>query len=124
MSDSPSTPDIYADRRIRCGSSELEIRGYYFPWGSKHVPYSNIKALTRVDMGTFRGKGRIWGTANPGYWANFDPRRSSKSVGFIVDLGKSVKPFITPDDPDAVERVIRERAGLGPADSGGSAPVI
>jgi hypothetical protein len=32
-----------------------------------------------------------------------------------LDLGKRVNPFITPDDPDAVESVIRERANLGPA---------
>jgi hypothetical protein len=32
-----------------------------------------------------------------------------------LDLGKKVKPFITPDDPDADEAVIRERANLGPA---------
>jgi hypothetical protein len=124
MAASPSSPETYADRWISCTPTELEIRAYYFPWGSKHIAYSDIKAISRVDMGTFRGRGRIWGTANPGYWASLDPRRPSKSVGLVLDLGKSVKPFITPDDPDAVERIVRERAGLGPAAPAGPSPII
>jgi hypothetical protein len=67
-----------------------------------------------VDIATFTGRARIWGTANPGYWANLDPQRPKKRVALILDLGKRVKPFITPDDPDAAQRVIRERSHLGP----------
>jgi hypothetical protein len=50
-----------------------------------------------------------------GYWANLDTARPSKKEGLVLDLGKSVKPFITPDDVDHVESILRDRAGLGPA---------
>jgi hypothetical protein len=111
----------YDDGIITCDSEGIRIRGYYFPWGTKDIPYTSIKGVQRVTLGTLRGKLRIWGTGNMKYWANLDTKRPSKSVGLILDIGKAVKPFITPDDADAVETLVRERAGLGPSD-GSSAP--
>jgi hypothetical protein len=93
----------------------VELRGYYFPWGSKRIPYTLIRDIRRVQTSALRGRGRIWGTANPGVLANFDPQRPKKKIALILDLGKKVKPFITPQDPDAVEALIRDRAGLGPS---------
>jgi hypothetical protein len=57
-------------------------------------------------MGPLSGKGRIWGTASPRYWASLDPRRPAKQTALILSTGRWVQPFITPDDPDAVEAVI------------------
>ena len=58
-------PDPYRDRWITCTATEVEIRGYYFPWGTKHIPYKTINAIRSVEMGMLSGRGRIWGTANP-----------------------------------------------------------
>ena len=110
----------YEDRWISCTPSALEIRGYYFPWGTKRILYSAIRSVNRVEMGPLTGKGRIWGTANPRYWASLDPRRPSKSVGFILDVGRFVHPFITPDDPDAWEAALSRHVQPGPANSGHS----
>jgi hypothetical protein len=106
----------YVDTWITCDARGLHIRGYYFPWGTKNVPYASIKGLRRFDMSALHGKWRIWGTGNVKYWANLDPGRPNKSVGFLVDVGRFVQPFITPSNPDAAEAVIRERAGPGPSD--------
>jgi hypothetical protein len=111
----------YNDGNIECDGKGIRVRGYYFPWGTKVIPYSAVKGVQRVSLGTLRGKLRIWGTGNMKYWANLDTKRPSKSVGLILDLGKAVKPFITPDDADAVETLVRERAALGPSD-GSSVP--
>lgn len=108
----------YQDRWIECDAAEIRIRGYYFPWGTKHIPYGSIRSLRRVDLSAARGRGRIWGTANPRYWANLDPRRPSKHCGLIVDVGRFVHPFITPDDCDAVETLIRRFAKLDGTASG------
>ncbi len=105
----------YDDGNIKCDSDAVEIRGYYFPWGSKRVPYREIKGLQRFEMSALRGKLRIWGTGNFKLWANLDTKRPKKSAAFIIDNAKSVKPFVTPDEPDAFESVVRERAGLGPS---------
>jgi hypothetical protein len=106
--------DTYRDNGIICGNDAVEIRHYYL-WGSKRVPYSSIVAVQRVALTALKGRLRIWGTANMDYWANLDTKRSSKNEGLVLDLGKRVKPFITPDDPDRVETILRERAGLGPS---------
>ncbi len=107
-----------SDRWITVTPTGIEVRGYYFPWGTKRIPFAAIKSVRRVEMGALSGKGRIWGTANPRYWASLDPKRPAKQVGLILDLGKFVHPFITPDDPDAVEAAIRAHADLGPTSSG------
>ena len=75
-------------------------------------------------MTALRGQLRIWGTANPRYWASLDPQRPKKSVGLIIDLGRYVRPFITPDDPDAVEAIIKKRATLGPEATSDDRPLI
>jgi hypothetical protein len=107
----------YDDGRVHCDAEWVELRGYYFPWGSKRIAYASIRDVLRVQTGALRGRARIWGTANPGLWANFDPQRPKKKIALILDLGKSMKPFITPQDPDAVEALIRDRSGLGPSTS-------
>ena len=108
----------YSDGKVECTAKGIRIRGYYFPYGTKDIPYRSVKGMRRFEMTALKGQWRIWGTGNFRYWANLDVNRPKKKVGFILDLGKSVNPFITPDDPDAAEAVIRERAGLGP-DTGG-----
>ncbi|HUZ42493.1 MAG TPA: hypothetical protein VMU68_14005 [Acidimicrobiales bacterium] len=113
----------YREKGIVCRSNVLEIRHYY-SWGSKTVPYHSIVGVQRVTLSTMKGRGRIWGTANMGYWTNLDTRRPTKKEGLILDLGKRVKPFITPDDPERVEAIIRERSGLGPPGPTISAPII
>jgi len=115
----------YDDGRVACTTDALVLRGYYFPWGTKHIRYGRIRGVRRVDIGAFTGRARIWGTANPRYWANLDPSRPKKKVGLIVDTGRPVSPFVTPDDPDRVEAVLRDRAHLDPGSGGpGRAPVI
>jgi hypothetical protein len=44
--------------------------------------------------------------------ASLDPQRSSKDEALILDLGRRVRPFLTPDDVDAVAVVIHQRTGL------------
>ncbi len=109
--------DTYDDRTIVCGPDLLEIRSYYFPYGTKRVPYAQIQGLRRFEItGPLSGKWRLWGTGNPRHWANLDLRRPRKTTGFVVDLGRRVSPVVTPDRPDEFESVLRARAGLGPGE--------
>ena len=112
----------YDDGIIKCDVVGVEIRRYYFPSGTKHVKSGEIKGLARLEMSALKGKLRIWGTGNFKIWANLDTKRPHKEVAFIIDNGKSVKPFVTPSDPDAFEAVVRERAGLGPSIGESSPP--
>jgi hypothetical protein len=102
--------DRYQDRWIECTEHEIRIRGYYFPWGSKRIPYTSIRSLDRFPLTALRGKGRIWGSGDFKHWANLDPGRPKKSVGYFVDVGKRVVPMLTPEDPDAFERAVGREA--------------
>ncbi|WP_236795952.1 PH domain-containing protein [Amycolatopsis sp. GM8] len=82
----------YRDRWIECTADEIRIRGYYFPWGTKRIPYRSIRSVRRVEMDALTGRGRIWGTASPRYWAGFDPGRPRKKTALILDLGRTVRP--------------------------------
>ena len=44
-------------------------------------------------------------------------------MALILDVGGPVQPFITPDDPDAVESCIREHAHVERTGSG-RAPIV
>lgn len=105
------TDNRYSDRWITCTADEIAVRGYYFPWGTKHIPYARIRSVKRVTMGALTGRGRIWGTFDGRYWASLDPQRPRKRVGLILDVGATVKPFITPDDPQAVLDAIHAHTG-------------
>lgn len=78
----------------------------------------------RARRDATRGKGRIWGTANPRYWASLDPKRASRDVALVLDLGRRVQPFITPDDPDAVVAAIGRHATGAQTRPSGIGPVI
>jgi hypothetical protein len=99
--------DTYQDRWIECTDTEIVVRGYYFPWGTKRIPYISVRSLERFEMTALRGKGRIWGSGDLRHWANLDPGRPRKSVGFFLDVGRRVIPFLTPDDPDQFEQIVR-----------------
>jgi hypothetical protein len=105
----------YRDGRIECSETGVAVRGYYFPWGTKRIPYRSIRSLERFTMTGLGGKWRIWGSGDLKHWANLDTQRPKKSVGFFLDVGRSVIPFLTPDDPDAFEAAVREHMPPDPA---------
>ena len=43
---------LYRDRWIECTDDAVHIHGYYFPWGTKRVPYSAIRTVRRCCSGT------------------------------------------------------------------------
>jgi hypothetical protein len=115
----------YEDRWISCTPDAVVIRGYYFPWGTRRIAYDEIRSIRRVNMGGLTGKARIWGTANPRYWASLDPGRLRKKSALILDLGRRVRPFLTPADPDRFEAAVRAHTSLASSAPGsGRAPLI
>ena len=97
---------LYSDRWIECTEDAIRIRCYYFPRGDKTIPYASIREVRRIRMNWLTGKGRVWGTGSFRYWTSLDPQRRRKQVALVLDTGARVLPFITPDDPAAVEAAI------------------
>jgi hypothetical protein len=103
---------LYSDRWISCDDHAVTIRGYYFPWGSKRIAYGKIRSAVVAPTASGSGKARIWGTANPTLWASLDPQRPSKDRALILDVGARIRPFLTPEDIDAVAQVIHRKSGV------------
>ena len=102
---------LYDDGGIACDDRSLIIRRYY-PWGgAKNVAYSAIRSVERRPLTAMTGKWRIWGSGDLVHWWNLDTKRPGKQVALVVDLGRRVMPVITPDDPDAVERILAAHRG-------------
>jgi hypothetical protein len=102
----------YDDGRISCDESGVTIRMYYFPMGSKKIPYSKIESVSRKEMGgsILSGRLRIWGSGDFVHWFNLDPARPTKSIAFEIHLtGKKVTPVVTPDDPTKFAEVLHDR---------------
>jgi len=114
---------LFKEEGIVCDETSVKIRRYY-PWAAKTIPYSSIKGVQRITLSGLRGRGRLWGSMNLHYWANLDMRRTKKTVGLVLDVGKRVKPYVTPDDTDALETLLREKAGLGTASATVPSPFI
>src|SRR4051812_22491680 len=104
-------PVLYEDRWITCEADRLIIRGYY-PWGPKVIAYRDILAVTPQALNFWTGSWRIWGTTDPRYWFHLDFNRPRKQTALILELGKPVRPVITPDDSGLVAAIIaQQRSG-------------
>jgi hypothetical protein len=97
----------YDDGLIACSDEALVIRRYDALLQAKRIPYGEIRAVTRLDLDRLR-RWRLWGTTNPRLWFNLDWSRRHKSVALVLDIGKRVKPVITPDDPQRVIALFRQ----------------
>ncbi len=101
---------LYRDRRIQCTTEALVIRGYYFPFGNKKViPYDRIRSIHQYNMTSLTGQWRIWGSGDFRHYMNFDPDRPRKKEALIIDVGKFIKPVITPDHPAQVINIVESR---------------
>jgi hypothetical protein len=105
---------LYDDGGLVLDEDGLTIRRYYFPLAAaKRIPYTEMRQVTVRPMGWMTGRGRGWGTAHPGYWFPLDVRRASKRVLVVFDLGRRVKPCVTPDDPDRFVELLHGRVPVG-----------
>ena len=101
---------LYEDRWITCEPDRLIIRGYYFPTGNaKVIAYPQIRGVARRSLTTWGGRWRLWGGGDLRHWWHFDPDRPRKQTALVLDLGRWVRPVITPDDPAAVVGIIEQR---------------
>lgn len=100
----------YDDGSILCEEGELIIRRYY-PWGAKRIRYASIRGIQELPLTGLDKvrKWRIWGSGDFVHWWNLDPRRPGKSTALVIDVGRRVRPTITPDDPAAVASILAER---------------
>jgi hypothetical protein len=102
---------LYDDGRIELDQGGITIRRYYFPFGaSKHIPYGRIRDVQERRLTATFGKGRLWGSGDLRHWVPLDLRRPWREKALVLTVGTWVQPVITPDDPDRVLAILRDRA--------------
>ena len=105
-----------SDRWITCTDDGVEITGLLLPVGHQahSLRLDPGRAARRDDV--VAGKGPDLGHRQPALLGQPRPPAADEEVGLILDLGQFVRPFITPDDPDAVDAAITQHIGVGPGD--------
>lgn len=102
---------LYEDQYIVCDDDALTINYYYFPIGSKRIPYQKIRNIQQDQMTFWTGGLRIWG-GSFNYWFNLDPQRPQKNKLIIIDEGELTKPVITPDNHEIVWEILQNKVNL------------
>lgn len=101
---------LYQDAKIRCDSDSLTIRNYYL-WGAKRIRYASIKRVEQLPLTGANAirRWRLWGSGDFLHWWNLDGKRPEKRMALVLDVGRHIRPTITPDNPTAVERILEAR---------------
>ena len=99
--------NLYDDGVVICGSDAVTIRWYYL-WGAKTIPYTMIKSVAVLPLTGANAvrRWRIWGSGDFIHWWNLDPHRPRKDTALVLDVGRLVRPTITPEDATTVQRIL------------------
>ncbi|MBV9846954.1 MAG: hypothetical protein JOZ47_18095 [Kutzneria sp.] len=101
---------LYDDGLVTLDHEGITLRRYYFPLAiSKRISYAAIMEVRQQPMGTWSGKGRLWGSGDLRHWAPLDLSRPSKDTAIILNLGKFVRPVFSPNDPERVMAILQEQ---------------
>jgi hypothetical protein len=103
----------YEDKSIALDDEGLTIKNYRKRGDTKHIAYSAIRSFEAFEMGFWTGRHRLVGIGlgRPRNWFQWDRDRNSKHTAISIDVGKRIFPTTTPDDPAAVETILRETVG-------------
>ncbi len=107
----------YCDKLIQIAGDHIVFHWYYFPFGSKRVPLSDIEYIVPLQPSLAAGSWRIWGTGDFSTWFPCDWSRRKRDVIFHLKLkGKSRFIGFTVEDSWTVLPLFREM-GLLKTDS-------
>lgn len=100
---------IYDDGLVLLDEAGVTLRYYYFPLATeKFVPYDKIRAVDTAVLGNWNGRWRLWGAPWIDQWLPLDVMRPKKDTAVVLTV-RRISPVFTPDDPDRVAHLIRER---------------
>lgn len=100
----------YEDQTVLLDDDGLTIKNYRKPGDAKRIPYGSIEDFEVFEMGFWSGRHRLVGISigRPRNWFPWDRNRSDKRKAISLDVGKRILPTIAPDDPQAVETILRD----------------
>ena len=99
----------YQDDSILIDDDGLTIKSYRWPGNSKRIEFGSILSFEVFEMGFWTGRHRLVGISfgRPRNWFPWDRNRSGKRMAISLNVGRWTRPTIVPDDPKAVEELLR-----------------
>lgn len=105
-----STKVIYSDSLIELTEDSILLRDYYYPFGSKRVPFSEIDHVLMEKPTLWTGKYRVYGTGDFRTWFAPDMSRASRDRIFVLHPKRGWwRMGFTAKDSTAVQKMLRER---------------
>jgi hypothetical protein len=104
---------LYEDKYCKLTNSQLNLKWYYFPFGTKTISYSEIKSFgraTQYDLDLLSIK--AWGMALSPIWWAMGPmsRVSNLSNEIILEVrGSSIKCGFSSMDVPAVLQILNTK---------------
>jgi hypothetical protein len=90
--------------------SGIQFRHYYFPIGSKSVPFADIMSIESKPNTLLNGKWRLWGTGDFMTWFPRDWKRPQRSSIFFLRLaGQKIRIGFTVENAEQFIRVIESK---------------
>ena len=102
---------LYRDDVVKLDGTRLGIRHYYWPLGSKRVPYTSIAGFDRRPLKAWQGQFRVHGIDQRGRWYSRDRHRGEKDSAIDLDVGKRIRPVLTPRDVEKVIEILQQHSG-------------
>ena len=102
----------YRDRLIESTGADIRFRFYGFPYGDRHVAWSDIEGVGIRVPGLGNGSGRIWGTGDFGTWFPLDWARPRRERIFIAALGRGLRIGFAVEDAAQMSTSLRRRGLL------------
>ena len=104
---------IYSDRLVEITKGSILFRNYYFPFGSKRVPFSDVDNIVAKETTWRNGKWRIHGTVDFLTWFPRDWKRPSRDRIFFVSFpNKRRRIGFTVEDSETVAKILADEGLL------------
>lgn len=102
---------IYEDSCISVDDEGITIFNYYFPLGQpKRILWNQVRSVQEKPLTALNGRLRMWGMGFRLYWLNND-FRINKDRMLVIDVGRIIKPAITPDNFELTKFAIEKKLG-------------
>lgn len=106
---------LYSDRLVEITDDSILLRGYYFPFGGRRIPFTEISLINIETASLWNGKYRIYGSGNLRTWFAPDWRRPSRNkLFFLEQKDKWWRVGFSVEDSTRVEQIMAEKGLLNP----------
>ena len=102
----------YDDDAVTLDETGITVKNYYLPGRPRTIRYNDIVHAEIIDLGFGTGRHQLVGIGplRPRLFFHWDRKRSTKSHGISLDLGRRLRLAITPDEPARVLAYVRSHA--------------